>query len=523
MEPARKGIARRTLLQGAACATAASVCTASRIGGSVAQAQDTVPRNPTQVLSCDIVVCGTGTAGTCATLRAAELGAHVITLETRSNAGGTSRVTEGVFGCGDRLCQELGTTVTPNEIFKSVTEYAHFASNGPVLRTFVDHAGETIDWLMDNGIAFTRLLALGGSPAVWHTFDEGCLVGEMLIDPLIEKATSMGAEIIYDTTADQLLTADDGSVAGVLATMLDGSTIQVNAPVVILCCGGFSDNAEMFQKYVGRDLSTLFNNGMPGRNGEGIAMGLSAGAALHIPSTVMYNGGRVADTAAWYSPVNLAFYRQFNMRVNENGQRYWNEARVGDFTAHGNSILAQLKTVSIIDQAFLDTLTNVGLYYGTATMGYPTGAPVPEMPQELAENPHVVKADTIEEIADAFGIDPQALVASVERYNGFCATGIDEDFGKPADFLQPVSTPPFYAVELIPSFFTTVGGLKVDPNIRVVRESGEPIRGLYACGSDAGGVYGHCYDVSAASGSQQGWAATSAKLAVEHAVENLLA
>ena len=54
-------------------------------------------------------------------------------------------------------------------------------------------------------------------------------------------------------------------------------------------------------------------------------------------------------------------------------------------------------------------------------------------------------------------------------------------------------------------------------------EDGAAIAGLYACGSDAGGVYGHCYDVSAASGSQQGWAATSARLAIEHAAATYLA
>jgi fumarate reductase flavoprotein subunit len=275
----------------------------------------------------------------------------------------------------------------------------------------------------------------------------------------------------------------------------------------------------MFQKYVGVDISTLWNNGLPGRNGEGVSMGLSIGAALHLPVAVMYNGGRVKDTAKWYSPVNLAFFRQYNFRVNENGVRYWNEAKVGDFTAHGNSIRAQLKNISIIDQAYLDILTDVGLFYGTATMGYPTGSPVPEIPDEIAKNSNVIVADSLEEIADAFGIDKEGLLAEVERYNGFCEAGVDLDYEKPAQYLQPVSTPPYYAAELIPSFFTTVGGLKVNVDIQVTNETGKAIDHLYACGSDAGGLYGHCYDVAAASGSQQGWSATSGKLAVEHAMK----
>ena len=399
--------------------------------------------------------------------------------------------------------------------------YSHYAANGPVLHAFVDNAGDTINWLMDHGVEFTRLLGLGGSPAVWHTFDVGQMVGEKMIDPLYEKAQEAGVTFRMNTRARQLVTKD-GNVAGVIAQDNDGNVVQFNAKAIMLCTGGYADNADLFKEFVGRDLEEFFNNGVPGRNGDGILMGRSLNASLHHPGAVMFNGGRVKDTNHFYAPVNLAFYRQFNFRVNENAQRYWNEAMLGDFTAHGNSIVSQKRTISIIDQAYVDTLSNIGLYYGTDTYGYPAGKPVPEIAEELPKNPNVVISDDIIGIAEAFGLDAETLEASVERYNEFCEKGVDEDYGKNPAYLQPLSTPPYYAAELIPSFFCTVGGLKVDSQIRVVDQDGKPIVGLYACGSDAGGIYGHDYDVSAASGSQQGWAATSGRLAAEHAVANLL-
>lgn len=519
-----KRISRKSFIEGAVASAAAL----SAMPLVAASADEEVPASLASQISgdaveVDVVVCGTGTAGTCAALRGAELGLNVAVLEANAFVGGSSRWAEGVFGVGDRLCQEQGVDVTPREIVDSAASYAHYGSNGPVLKCFIDNAGDTINWLMDHGIPFTRLLSLGGSPATWHTFDTGMLIGENLIDPLLAEAQSLGAELYLETAAKELAFSENGSIAGVYAQRADGTVLRFVAPVVILATGGYGDNREMFERFVNVDFDSVMSNGAPGHNGDGIQMGLSAGAALHLPSAVMFCGGRVADTPTWYSEVNLALYRQYNMRVNENGSRYWNEARVGDFTAHGNSLMGQRKNISIIDQAYLDILMNEGLFYGTATMGFPTGSPVPALQEELEANPNVVIANTIAEIAEAFGIDSAALEAEVERYNGFCEIGVDEDYGKPADYLQPVKTPPFYAANLIPTYFTTVGGLKVNPHIQVCDEQGQPIKGLYACGSDAGGVYGHCYDVSAATGSQQGWAATSARLAVEHAAADCFA
>lgn len=90
-----------------------------------------------------------------------------------------------------------------------------------------------------------------------------------------------------------------------------------------------------------------------------------------------------------------------------------------------------------------------------------------------------------------------------------------------ADMLLPVSKAPFYGGKVTPTLFTTVGGLKVNSQMQVVNEAGEAIGGLYAAGGDANGMYGANYDVDVMSGGQQGWCATSGRLAAEHAVETL--
>lgn len=53
---------------------------------------------------------------------------------------------------------------------------------------------------------------------------------------------------------------------------------------------------------------------------------------------------------------------------------------------------------------------------------------------------------------------------------------------------QPLTEPPFYAVEVRPAITFTFGGLRTDTYGRALDEAGEPVPGLYAIGADMGGV-----------------------------------
>ena len=72
------------------------------------------------------------------------------------------------------------------------------------------------------------------------------------------------------------------------------------------------------------------------------------------------------------------------------------------------------------------------------------------------------------------------------------------------------------------AWYNSVGGLKVDTDCRVIGTDFNPIPGLYAAGSDAGGLFGACYDVVVAPASCQAWARASGKWAAEHAVQGYI-
>jgi succinate dehydrogenase/fumarate reductase flavoprotein subunit len=139
---------------------------------------------------------------------------------------------------------------------------------------------------------------------------------------------------------------------------------------------------------------------------------------------------------------------------------------------------------------------------------------------------------TIAELAGNIGLPPEELTATVARYNGFAAAGVDEDFHKgetiydrgngdptvaPNPCLGEIAAPPFYAVAVWPTPLGTSRGLRADIHARVLDASGRPISGLYVCGNDMQSAFGGEYP---GAGAQLGQAMTFAWLAANHAARS---
>ena len=95
-------------------------------------------------------------------------------------------------------------------------------------------------------------------------------------------------------------------------------------------------------------------------------------------------------------------------------------------------------------------------------------------------------ADSPEALAKLLGIDPDVLTATLDRFNGFAAAGVDADFGR--DFLpgESVDTLPLHAVALAPGPAKSFGGVALSTTGQVLGADGAPIPGLYAGGEVAG-------------------------------------
>jgi succinate dehydrogenase/fumarate reductase flavoprotein subunit len=112
-------------------------------------------------------------------------------------------------------------------------------------------------------------------------------------------------------------------------------------------------------------------------------------------------------------------------------------------------------------------------------------------------------ARSIRELAGKIGIDPGTLEATVERYNQYAEKGEDPDWGDPAqsyvltgpDTLnrEPVTGPPYGAIQQWPGTLGTNGGLRIDKDARALGYRVPVIDGLYAAGNTAASVMGSVY------------------------------
>ena len=299
-------------------------------------------------------------------------------------------------------------------------------------------------------MTFSTVLSSWSTVPTWHLYTTrgGHCVA------LGQAAEQAGAHIYTETPAKQLLMDENGAVAGVIATDKSGKNIQFNAKGVIMCSGGYPCNREMINTYSGwnfispeeESLETGYTSwkGTPGRDGDGILMGMAAGGDTFRLGAVMADFSEVAGTRVEEAhPSRCLMGVVPTLWVNESAKRFTSEGLVESFVAYGESRATQIESYNILDSEFLK--------------------------------------------------DPKYLI--------------------------PVKTAPFYGVKTIPIFMTTVGGLRVDERMRVLTPEGKAITGLYACGSDAGGLYGYEYDVLVAAGSQQSFAAVGARFAIDDFVE----
>jgi 3-oxosteroid 1-dehydrogenase len=307
-----------------------------------------------------------------------------------------------------------------------------------------------------------------------------------------------GVPVLYDTELTGLL-IEDGRVVGVRAQQSASEVVFRARRGVILGSGGFEKNLEMREKYQPQPTSVDWTTGSQFNTGGGVLAGIAAGAQTDLMDDAWWGPTIPLPSGPWFclAERNLPG----SIIVNGAGERFMNEALPYVEAVHaiyrGEATgVSHVPAWMIVDQRYRNRYLFAGL------------TPRQPFPGRWYEFGAVKKAATLEALAEQIDVPADALAVTVERFNGFARSGVDEDFHRGESaydkyYSDPTVTPnpslhvidhaPYYAVKIVPGDLGTKGGLVTDEKARVLRPDGSVIDGLYAAGNCSSAVMGHTY------------------------------
>lgn len=435
----------------------------------------------------DVIVVGTGVAGSCAAIEALEAGATVLMLDGAAKPGGSSRLSGGmIMAAKTRFQEERGVQDDPQALFDYYMTINRHCVQPSVARRLAYESGPTVHWLADRGVEFIDLLFTGEEPAPRGHVTAG---GDAIIEALQGRLQNFSKlDIAMNTYVERLLHRD-GAVYGVAT-----ADYEVEAAAVVLATGGLGANVEMLAQWHPRTIGDAQGRigyvGAETSRGDSIRLGLPIGAQI----TGMGRGSRSPS-----GPMPGSYLPAFSLFVNKLGRRYIDES--SSYGVAEVLLIAQPGATAfiILDDATknaMQTSADVEKYLKVLVPGnepilrFWTSAGM----DELLAAGAIKRANTLEDLARLTGLPAANLVGTVERYNQHVAAGEDADYLKKSEWLRPVSTPPFYASPLIMDrVAVTATGVRIDHDATVLHETSRPIPGLYAAGECTGGVLGDIY------------------------------
>jgi succinate dehydrogenase/fumarate reductase flavoprotein subunit len=407
-------------------------------------------------------------AGLCAAASAVEAGARPLVIEKGVQPGGSMRMSGGTIWTAPTM---------------AVMEAWVPGGDRERQQQLVEGIEPGLMWLERLGVARKAPIA--------SDRQTGAEVDTAELTQRLANAIETGGGQILTETALQSIDPPSAPNETLAARVVDstGAGRVIRARSVILATGGFGGGSALMAKYVGPFARTMHLRANPNSTGDGLTAALGAGGRVTASMATFYGHtmpGLPADVPPerWVSVTQ--YYTQDAILVNERGQRFFDESR---------SMADETTSFEIVRQPG-------GRAWLVMDRRIHDDEPLPERSRARAREafanavaagaPHV-QADTLERLADglaSMGVDRRGLLATIETFTRAASTGTAAQLPVPrrrAAF--GLIEPPFRGLAVRPGITFTLGGIDVDADLRVLDGAGQPIRGLYAAGADAGGTY----------------------------------
>jgi 3-oxosteroid 1-dehydrogenase len=315
----------------------------------------------------------------------------------------------------------------------------------------------------------------------WRVLTNARGKGTALIIGLLRGCLDLGCRIETEARAVELVLDAAGAVTGAIVEQRGQRLRYAARRGVLIATGGFEWDPAMRAAHFPGPVDYL---GSPSTNeGDGHRMAQAAGAVLaHMDQATLtpsipkrYEGAVLAMPVPFHTEPNAIL-------VDRSGRRFVNELRfnIGEVLDSRDAATGQplhLPAWVISDAALLKRL------------------PPLRWAAARHDRSWLRRADSIAGLAAQIGVPPEALEATVARFNAAVAAGRDEEFGRPAGRdaaaaadrrrragIEPIARPPFLAMPFNRSILATKGGPRTNEHGEVLRSDGSVIPGLFCAG-----------------------------------------
>ena len=493
-----------------------------------------------ETIDTEVLVIGAGTAGLFAACSAVEEGAKTILIEKMDQEFGGSGIRDTLAAIGSREQLEDGDNPDKFGVITEMYRQSNGYGDQRLYKVWADNSGEAIDWYTDRcaegGLRIRHEVDSHSENVRYPIFDVGHSLElcESLgahgasANILKDYAAKLGLEIHYNTALVSLI-KEDGKVTGIYASTDKGYVRYNVSKGVIVCTGGYSLNMDMLKALQPETAKMInINYSYPGSQGDGIKACLWAGAAMdETHSAMLFDRGGIMPDQVGCATQGVLFWMgsQPFMKVGLDGKRFTNESGCYDHILHAAFNLPGMTYAMVWDANYIEDMKRFDSHGCSRMFPHENGAES-VWPLELNEGTfmpmyrdmgYVVKADTIEKLAEKLGLPVESFRETVDRYNELYDMQNDLDFGKEPYRLSEMRTAPFEGVRMSGGYFIcTLDGIKIDTNMNALDPDGNPIEGLYVAGDCSGGYFDASYP-NLLAGAAAGRSVTFGRLAGKNA------
>lgn len=440
--------------------------------------------------SYDLVVVGSGFAGNAAALQATELGLKVLLIEKMPAFGGNSSINGGGMAVVNSLPQKEKGISDSVELFKQDLLKAGRGLGIPELCQVVAAGShDAYNWLVHHGVQFEETPFHYGGHSVPRVLLGKHITGSAINEPMRKAARAKGATYLNNCPLRSFLLNEKDEVVGVTVEKnkmwdmaIPGQVKNIQARFgVIMASGGYSNDIS-FRMLQEPSLSeNVESTNQPGATAESLKMMIRLGGAPRHLSWIQLGPWTSPDERGYGDASDYTTYASFVHGIVvdvRSGKRIMNE--LADRKTRCDAIMSNVDANGkpVYPVAICDIR-------GNQDKGLS-----PVRVKRIIKNGVVREFQTLEDFAKGYGIPVYAFKQQVEEYNQYVKQAKDGQFGKPVTDIKPIDTPPYYGCRLWPKVHYTMGGIAINEHAEVISMDNKPIKGLYACGEVASGVFG---------------------------------